>query len=602
MEIHLAKNSHYKLLGSLVGSTEKAKDFIFYQYTGSINGFAAILEEGEAVEIAKHPDVVSVFLNEDHELYTTRSWSFLGLERDGVMLKSSTWKKARFGEDTIIGNIDTGVWPESRSFSDKGYKPVPSRWKGICQEDKTKSPVQCNRKLIGARYFNKGFNGSYDKLNYSFNTARDNYGHGTHTLSTVGGNFVDGVSVFGQGNGTAKGGSPKARVAAYKACWFFIFFTKCSSVDVLAAFDAAITDGVDVISVSLSGKPKEFFEDVISIGAFHAIKKGIVVVCSAGNAGPRTGYVANVSPWIITVGASTIDRKFNINSAKNPMEPVTTSRTMLGTIRAPVVANFSSRGPSKIEPTLLKPDIIAPGVNIIAAFTEDPNAYINGIPFPYMVYSGTSMSCPHIAGIVGLLKTLYPNWSPAAIKSAIMTTATIRDNMNARIQDFRRNRKATPFAYGAGHVQPNLAVDPGLIYDLTIDDFLNFLCASGYNQSLIRKFSDKSYTCPPSASLVNFSYPSITVPNLQGSITITRRVKNVGAPGTYKATVKAPKGVSVSVSPTTLVFDGIGRELSFNVTLKSDVKDSERKRYVFGYLTWSDGKHYVNSPIVVKHK
>lgn len=119
-----------------------------------------------------------------------------------------------------------------------------------------------------------------------------------------------GASVFGYGNGTAKGGSPKARVAAYKVCWPPINGNECFDADILAAFEAAITDGVDVLSVSLGGDPSNYFNDGISIGSFHAVQNGIVVVCSAGNSGPTDGSVSNVSPWILTVGASTIDREF----------------------------------------------------------------------------------------------------------------------------------------------------------------------------------------------------------------------------------------------------------------------------------------------------
>ncbi|XP_038689686.1 subtilisin-like protease SBT5.4 [Tripterygium wilfordii] len=720
VDIDQVKSSHFDLLGSFIGSTEKAKDVIFYQYTRSINGFAAMLDEEEAAEMAKHPDVVSVFLNKKRNLQTTRSWTFLGLESDQVIPESSIWKKARFGEDTIIGNLDTGVWPESKSFSDEGYGPVPSRWQGTCVKDKTKNPVHCNNKLIGARYFNKGFGASYGKLNSSFNSARDDDGHGSHTLSTAGGNFVHGANIFGYAGGTAKGGSPKARVAAYKVCWPGSV-GGCYDVDILAGFDAAISDGVDVISVSLgSNYPVEFFAEGTSIGAFHAVKKGIVVVCAAGNEGPDPGTVKNSSPWVFTVGASTIDREFTnyvglgngkhmkgaslstnnmpqkkfyplissgnaklanvsatdatlcfsnsldpkkvkgkivtclrginaraakekevaraggagiilandelsgnatiaddhvlpashiiftdgeavftyINSTKNPMAHITRPRTVVGVKNSPLMASFSSRGPNPIEPVILKPDITAPGVNILAAFAEI-NADTDKGPTPYKVESGTSMACPHVSGIVGLLKTLNPGWSPAAIKSAVMTTARTRNNIVAPIQDFSY-QKATPFAYGAGHVRPNRAMDPGLVYDLTIDDYLIFLCAHGYNEDQIRKFSDKNFTCPKSASLANFNYPSITIPDLKGAITVTRRVKNVGAPGTYYARFKAPKSVSISVNPTSLTFDVIGEEKSFNITLKSEVKGSKPTEYVFGSLVWSDGKHYVRSPIVVK--
>ena len=162
------------------------------------------------------------------------------------------------------------------------------------------------------------------------------------------------------------------------------------------------------------------------------------------------------------------------------------------------------------------------------------------------------------------------------------------------------NTKATPFADGAGHVQPNRAADPGLIYDLTVSDFLNFLCNRGNTKKDIKLFSDKPYTCPKSFSLADFNYPSITVTNLNDSITVTRRVKNVGSPGTYNIHIRAPPGVTVSVAPSILRFRRIGEEKMFKVTFKRAPK-AVLTDYVFGMLTWGDGKHFVRSPLVVRH-
>ncbi|KAA8519247.1 hypothetical protein F0562_013503 [Nyssa sinensis] len=671
--------------------------------------------------MSEHPKVVSVFLNQGRKLHTTHSWNFLLLEKNGVVHSDSLWKKARFGEDTIIGNLDTGVWPESESFSDKGFGPIPSKWKGICQND-TIAGVPCNRKLIGARYFNKGYAAAYGSpLGSLMNTARDYKGHGSHTLSTAGGNFVLGASVFGLGNGTAKGGSPRARVAAYKVCWSPINGSECFDADIIEAFDVAIHDGVDVLSVSLGGDPSDYFNDGLSIGAFHAVKNGIVVVCSAGNSGPTAGSVSNVSPWMITVGASTMDREFQayvelrnglrlkgtstskplpedrfyplissaqakaanastkhamlcqggtldpekvkgkilaclrgensrvdkgqqaalagavgmilcndessgneiiadphvlpashinytdglavfayINSTNDPLGFITAPTAELYTKPAPFMASFSSKGPNTVTTEILKPDITAPGVNIIAAYSQGTSPTDEDFDkrrVPFNTESGTSMSCPHVSGVVGLLKTLHPDWSPAAIRSAIMTSARTKDNtvspmLNGSLE------KATPFSYGAGHVRPNRAMDPGLVYDLTVSDYLNFLCAIGYNETMIQLFSDGPYKCPKTCNLLNFNYPSITVPKLSGSVTVTRTVKNVGSPGTYASRVREPRGISVSVEPRILKFDKIGEEKRFTLTLEAKRADAA-KDYVFGELLWSDGVHYVRSPIVI---
>ncbi|PIA43768.1 hypothetical protein AQUCO_01800075v1 [Aquilegia coerulea] len=726
-EIELARvtDSHFDFLGSHVGSVEKAKDAIFYSYNKHINGFAAMLENEEAEAISNDPRVVSIFLNKGRKLHTTRSWDFLGLEKNGEIVPSSLWNKARLGEDTIIANLDTGVWPEAQSFSDEGYGPIPSKWKGTCQND-TKIGVPCNRKLIGASYFNKGYLAGAQEanvtINSTLNSARDEDGHGTHTLSTAGGNFVPRASVFGFGEGTAKGGSPRARVVSYKVCWTPINGSECFDADIMAALDQAIHDGVDVLSMSLGGTPSDYFGDAMSIGSFHAVQKGIVVVCSAGNDGPKAGTVSNVSPWMFTVGASTIDREFPsdvvlgnnktfkgqslskkvlpdnvqyplissvearaanastkdaqlckagsldpkkvkgkilvctrgdnarvdkglqaelagavamvlsndvstgneiiadahvlpashitytdglavfeyINSTKSPVAYVTPTQTQINTKPAPFMASFSSQGPNAITPEILKPDITAPGVSILAAYTQaqgPTNLASDKRRVLFNSISGTSMSCPHMSGVIGLLKTLHPDWSPAAIKSAVMTSAITRDNtrkalLNASFEE------ATPFSYGAGHVWPNRAADPGLVYDLNTDDYINFFCAIGYNETQIAVFSPQAHKCSDSFSLLNLNYPSITVPNLTGSVTVTRTVKSVGGPGTYHVTVHEPNGISVSVEPKTLKFKKIGEEKTFKVTLTAD--SPAASDYTFGKLTWFDGKHHVRSPLVVK--
>ncbi|KOM32690.1 hypothetical protein LR48_Vigan01g224600, partial [Vigna angularis] len=687
VDLDSVTDSHHDFLGPYVGSIEKAKEAIFYSYNRYINGFAAVLEEDEAANIAEHPSVVSVFLNKKRKLHTTHSWNFLGLERNGGYPEASAWRKT-LGEDVIIGNLDTGVWPESKSFSDEGLGPIPKRWRGICQtHKKAKDKFQCNRKLIGARYFYKGYEANFHiKLNESLLSARDNEGHGSHTLSTAGGSFVPGANV-------------------------------------MAAFEAAISDGVDVLSMSLGSEAHDYFEDGIAIGSFHAVANGIVVVASAGNSGPFPESVSNVGPWMLTVAASTIDRDFAsyvtlgdkkiikggslseyglssdkayplissadakyfngsisealncqdgcldpekvkgkilvcfgdrlesngeairegavgllllnernagnevlpqpyllpaanvgfedgnyiynyIRSTKSPTAYISRVITELGVKPAPNVALFSSRGPNHIDPAILKPDITAPGFNIIAAYTEAVSA--TGLESdtritPFFSMTGTSMSCPHVAGLAGLLKALHPNWSPAAIKSAIMTSATSTDNSRKPIQDSSLN-EATPFDYGAGHIKPNSAVDPGLVYDLNITDFLNYLCGRGYNSSQLKMFNHKPYTCPESFSLADFNYPAITISEFGpgNSVNVSRTVTNVGSGrSTYMVRIKAPPHVEVSVEPRKLRFKKRGEKKEFRVALTLKKKTESTTDFVFGWLTWTDKKHHVRSPIAV---
>ncbi|AES80518.1 putative tripeptidyl-peptidase II [Medicago truncatula] len=739
VDLETATSSHYDLLGSIVGSKEEAKEAIIYSYNKQINGFAAMLEEEEAAQLAKNPKVVSVFLSKEHKLHTTRSWEFLGLHGNDI---NSAWQKGRFGENTIIANIDTGVWPESRSFSDRGIGPIPAKWRGgnVCQINKLRGSkkVPCNRKLIGARFFSDAYERYNGKLPTSQRTARDFVGHGTHTLSTAGGNFVPGASIFNIGNGTIKGGSPRARVATYKVCWSLTDAASCFGADVLSAIDQAIDDGVDIISVSAGGpsstNSEEIFTDEVSIGAFHALARNILLVASAGNEGPTPGSVVNVAPWVFTVAASTIDRDFSstitigdqiirgaslfvdlppnqsftlVNSidakfsnattrdarfcrprtldpskvkgkivacaregkiksvaegqealsagakgmflenqpkvsgntllsephvlstvggngqaaitapprlgvtATDTIESGTKIRfsqaiTLIGRKPAPVMASFSSRGPNQVQPYILKPDVTAPGVNILAAYSLFASASNlltdNRRGFPFNVMQGTSMSCPHVAGTAGLIKTLHPNWSPAAIKSAIMTTATTRDNTNKPISDAFDKTLADPFAYGSGHIQPNSAIDPGLVYDLGIKDYLNFLCASGYNKQLISALNfNMTFTCSGTHSIDDLNYPSITLPNLGlNAITVTRTVTNVGPPSTYFAKVQLP-GYKIAVVPSSLNFKKIGEKKTFQVIVQA-TSEIPRRKYQFGELRWTNGKHIVRSPVTVQRK
>lgn len=139
-------------------------------------------------------------------------------------------------------------------------------------------------------------------------SPRDFEGHGTHTASTVAGDLRGNASLYGIARGTATGGVPSARIAVYKVCWGVA--GGCQGHDVLAAFDDAIADGVDMISVSL-GEPHQldYFHDSVAIGSFHAMKKGILTSASAGNKGPSQASVVNVAPWMLVVAASTIDRQ-----------------------------------------------------------------------------------------------------------------------------------------------------------------------------------------------------------------------------------------------------------------------------------------------------
>lgn len=298
-----------------------------------------------------------------------------------------------------------------------------------------------------------------------------------------------------------------------------------------------------------------------------------------------------------------------INSTKSPTASITFQGTIIGKDQkqhAPAVAGFSSRGPSQASPGILKPDIIGPGVNILAAWylsvenKTDTKSNFN-------VISGTSMACPHLSGIVALLKSVHPNWSPAAIKSGIMTTADVINLMGNKIED-ESLLPADPFATGSGHVNPSKASNPGLIYDVKPKDYVPYLCGLNYTQREIGKILQKKITCRASIPEGQLNYPSFSITFGIGSNvvqTYTRTVTNVGtAQSSYKVKVVQPPGVEVVVKPMTLKFSGLNQKLTYKVTFRSLTNSSSstenQNTASHGYLKWtSSDKYAVRSPIVV---
>ncbi|KAK4488217.1 hypothetical protein RD792_003962 [Penstemon davidsonii] len=286
------KSYHKSFLPITTSDSSAENRRLLYSYKNVISGFAARLT-AEEVETMKLKDgFISVQQERIFHPMTTHSPNFLGLHQE-----LGFWNQSNFGRGIIIGVLDTGIFPSHPSFSDDNLPPPPAKWKGKCDFKAT----ECNNKLIGARSFNLAANAS--KLNDE--PPYDDDGHGTHTASTAAGGFVEHASVLGNAYGTAVGMAPQAHLAIYKVC----FGPDCPDSDILAGLDAAVEDGVDILSISLGGdEPLSFFQDNIAIGSFAATEKGILVSCAAGNSGPLGQTLSNEAPWILTVGASTLDR------------------------------------------------------------------------------------------------------------------------------------------------------------------------------------------------------------------------------------------------------------------------------------------------------
>ncbi|KAE8714396.1 putative Subtilisin-like serine protease 2 [Hibiscus syriacus] len=277
--------------------------------------------------------------------------------------------------------------------------------------------------------------------------------------------------------------------------------------------------------------------------------------------------------------------------------------TSLGTKPAPEVAYFSSRGPNPISPGILKPDVIAPGVDVLAAVPPFPKIRTGdyALATDYAFDSGTSMSTPHVAGVAALLKTASPNWSPAAIRSALMTTAyTINNNGTTMINQLYVG-SATPLDYGAGHINPNKALDSGLIYDMDTQDYINFLCGLGYNDTEMRAVLRRNqWNCTRNETDLN--YPSFSAvykePNSPRVKNFSRVVTNVGDDqSVFQAVVGNSKWLRIIVEPSTLMFTKKYQKQSFVVSVEID--GNARPEPTYGYLKWIDQhKRTVSSPIV----
>lgn len=668
---------------------------MFFAYHNVLNGFAAKLSAEQVNDMEDMDGFLFARPERVYSTQTTHTPNFLGLHQN-----LGFWGSSNYGKGVIIGVLDTGTTPSHPSFNDTGVPPPPAKWKGKCEIE------GCNNKLIGLRDLTTGGN----------DTRYDQDGHGTHTSSTVGGNFVYDANVFGNAKGTAVGMAPLAHVAMYKVCTE----EDCFESAILAAMDVAVEDGVDILSLSLGAESSPFYQDGIAIGAFTAIQKGIFVACSAGNFGPFNASLSNEAPWILTVGASTVDRKIRatvslgnkdlfdgeslfqpkdfassflplvypglngiqetalcmngsldnvdvkgkvvfcdrgiisriekgqnvknaggiamilanqapegsstsadahvlpashvgykdgvaikvyINSTTSPMATLLFQGTVIGDDSAPEVTSFSSRGPSLASPGILKPDIIGPGVSILAAWPVSvENTTQTSTTFNMM--SGTSMSCPHLAGIVALLKAAHPDWSPAAIKSAIMTTADQVSLNGYPIQD-ERELRADIFAIGSGHVNPSKANNPGLVFDIAPDDYIPYLCGLGYTSQEVGMIVTKKVSCSETIPEGQLNYPSFAVTLSKGeNKTYSRTVTNVGeAESTYSISepnVYLPHGIVLTIHNPTLKFTQVNQKLTYELTFARVSNVDINVPYAEGAMAWYSGKYLVRTPFAFK--
>jgi hypothetical protein len=703
---------------------------VTYRFKNVLNGFAVWLTDAEFAKLAANPAVRAITVDSPRQLDTSYTPKFLGITaaQGGVWSKVDSSGRPIKGENVILGHVDGGVWPENPSVSDKVdangkpiashlagttvYDPLPAgQYSGTCQAGEGFTAAMCNNKLIGAQYFNETMTLAISLGLFQLNpleyldSPRDQNGHGTHTLTTAGGNENVDVVVSGTPISGISGIAPRARLAAYKVCWNNAANAggSCYPSDSVAAIDKAVADGVDVINFSISGS-RTSVRDAVETAFKNAALAGVFVSASAGNSGPGN-TVAHNSPWIATVGNSTHDRYTEavvtlggggapqgasfqtqglsakqliwsrnagfgaaaaqgsnqalcfgaadgvaplldpakvsgkiivcdrggnvlVNKVANAAAagavgviiqntPVSANTTPLITgvlptvhlpvsafaavtgeasaaggtaafggsfqvagVVAPVMASTSSRGPNQADLDILKPDITAPGTDIIAAYTNtsigaaERAQIIAGtlIPGPGAdMISGTSMSSPHVAGSAALLRQAHPDWSPSAIKSALMTSAVQSVKLASGATDADR------WGFGSGHLNPSGALATTLVYDVANSDYENY-----YNGLL------------PGRSL---NLASLTRSSIVGVGQVTRKVTNLGpTAATYTASASLP-GFKVEVTPSSLTI-AAGDSASYTATITRTT--APIGAYSFGSLTWSDGVSTVRSPLTVK--
>lgn len=707
---------HKSILSSITKDDPESRHI--YSYNKVANGFAARLADDEVQALKDYPGCALIIpANEPLQLQTTHTSQFLGFRGSNGL-----WKRTKnMGEGIIIGVLDSGIAPGHPSFDDKGMSPPPAKWKGHCDFNST----ICNNKLIGAKTMLKA--GADEKKHIP---PIDTTAHGTHTASTAAGNFVDNITFFGISMGEASGIAPRAHIAVYKVCNEL----GCQSADLLKAYEEAVNDGCDVLSVSIgSTKPIQLFDSVHSVASWYAISKGVFVSTSAGNLGPVPSiFSGNEAPWLLTVGSSTTDRRFrstvklgngleiNGESVYQPMNwtskmlpliyitgdgaKANASHCLNGTLDkelvhgkivvcddgitptsvksfivreaggagmisanteikqfysspepyalpasgisyvdgmkikdyihstkqptatflfkglvyhenfSPSITITSSRGPSLHTPLILKPDIAGPGVSILGAapsYMLPPQIVGEDKSKSFLLMTGTSMATPHLSGIAAIIKRANPSWSPSAIKSAIMTTAHVTDIDGKPIVLDHTRSPANAFDMGAGHVDPNKALDPGLVYDIDMKEYISYLCGLGFKDEEVNNiiYPEPDVQCAKVKAIPQeqLNYPSIGVSlplqgnNSTSSIdkTIYRTVTNVGnaTNATYKATVSVPKGVSVEVVPSTLKFESLNEKRTFKMIFKQQGRGGGSTG--FGELKWVSGRYSVRSPIVL---
>ena len=585
-----------------------------------LNSISVAVPPNVVAHIRNLPGVKAVYADNKQQLQTTHSPAYIG----APAVWEETGGDGRAGEGMIIGVVDSGVWPEHPSLSDPSpgggpYSP-PEEWSGTACEFGSSNPADgafaCNNKLIGAQRIMATYDSQETLLPDEFQSARDDSGHGTYAATIAAGNSGVAASIVGNSLGIVSGVAPGAHVAVYKVCGN----AGCYDSDAAAAVEQAVLDGVDVITLAVSGGTDPY-SDVLSLALLEAYNAGVFVAAAAGNDG--LGAIGGrQEPWVMAVGASTIGRSFHstvtlragasvttitgvsVTNGISNMTPilnaadvgdpycvagspagtfsgrvvvcmrgggntsvaksanvqqrggvamilanatpllVSTDTNFIPTIQleksgsdalfaflgansgetasftsgaaasipGDLVASFTSRGGGSQALGVLKPDVAAPGVQILAGHTPRPaTPQLGPSEQMFIANSGTSASSAHVAGAGALLKSLNPWWGPGHIKSALMLTANPTLYKQAEwiiavppFPPVATYTNASPWDMGSGRVQLAAAARPGIAITPADGDFMAM----------------KSH-------LWDVNYPSLNLPAIPGVMQVERTIENL---------------------------------------------------------------------------
>ncbi|KAL5211193.1 hypothetical protein ABZP36_022040 [Zizania latifolia] len=590
---HHIGRTHYTsfLQGILPSHISEPAPSLIYAYSHAATGFAVRLSKHQAAHIEGHPGVLTVTPDGRHELHTTLSPSFLHLSPSSGLVPASNG-----GAGAVIAVLDTGVYPKDRrSFAaDPSLPPPPRTFRAIGSFNAIRRGI-----FVSASAGNTGPDLSTavnlapwiitvgaSSLNRRF-PARVVLGNGR---TYVGSSLFSGQNTVASLIPLVYGGDAGSDICFYGNL----------SRNIVAGKIVLCEDGGNITFSTAQ-------EAAVRLAG------GIGTIISSRDVyGDFIQTLADIHPATTVTFPDFRAILTYKRSVRNPVARMVFDGTTISqSPSAPRVAAFSSRGPNSIAAEILKPDVIAPGVEILAAWTGETapsllRLSVDNRSAEFNIISGTSMSCPHVSGIAAMLKVARPSWSTTAIKSALMTTAYNLDNSGNAIKSSVNGQAAGPFELGSGHVDPNRALDPGLVYDATADDYITFLCNLNYTSGQIALFTKGSTVTDycrtrPKTPVGDLNYPAFSVSfgRFGGRVTQRRAVTNVGANTNpvYDVNITAPPGTTLTVVPRRLAFNAQLKTLPYSVTLSAGA--ATKSSYEWGSIVWNDGQHAVRSPVVV---